>query len=169
MNQTAPAMPELYQIWIRIWHKMNVMENIPHNFGVNEPLSFSEIHAIQAIGNTPENNVRIIADILGVTPSATSQVVTRLTKRGLVQKVRGVRNEKEVSLELTKEGLAAYGSHEEIHAQTYARIVERIGTLSAEERATVERIFCAFESVYEERIGELTQMSLPKIRPLQEV
>ena len=148
---------------------MNVMENIPNNFGVNESLTFSEIHAIQAIGNTPENNVRIIADILGVTPSAASQVITRLTKRGLVRKVRGIRNEKEVSLELTKNGRVAYRSHEEIHEQTYARIVGQIGTLSAEERASMARIFSAFESVYEERIEELTQVSIPKIQPLKEI
>jgi DNA-binding MarR family transcriptional regulator len=156
MKQTSPPLPELYQTWMRVWNKMNVMENFPRDFGVDDPLFLSEIHTIQAIGNTPENNVRIIAGILGVTPSAASQVISRLTRRGLVRKIRGVRNEKEVSLELTDEGLSANNAHEEIHAQVYTRIAERIGDLDEQERATIARVFSAFESVYDERIEELT-------------
>jgi DNA-binding MarR family transcriptional regulator len=157
MNQTSPDLPELYQTWMRIRNKNNVMENLPRNFGVDDPLFLSEVHTIQAIGDTPENNVRIIAGILGVTPSAASQAITRLTRRGLVRKIRGVRNEKEVSLELTADGLSAYNAHEEIHAQVYARIAERIGSLDEQERATIARVFSAFESVYDERIDELTE------------
>ncbi|MFA7694353.1 MAG: MarR family transcriptional regulator [Methanoregula sp.] len=151
---------------MRIWNKMNIMESIPCRFGVDDPLFLTEIHTIQAIGDTKDNNVRIVANILGVTPSAASQVITKLTKRGLVRKIRGVRNEKEVSLELTEQGRIAYTSHEQIHAQIYMRILERIGPLSGEELATMDRVFCAFESVYDERIGELMHEASQKIRPL---
>ena len=68
-----PEFPEIYQSWMRIRNKMNVMENLPRTFGVDKPLFLSEIHTIQAIGNTKDNNIRIIAGILGVTPSAVSQ------------------------------------------------------------------------------------------------
>nr|WP_319376520.1 MarR family transcriptional regulator [uncultured Methanoregula sp.] len=157
MSQTTITMPELYQVWMRIRNKMNVMESIPRDFGVDDPLFLSEIHTIQAIGNTPENNVRIIAEILGVTPSAASQVITKLTKRGLVRKIRGVRNEKEVSLELTGQGLIAFKNHEQVHAQVQTRITERIGDLNKEELDTIGRVFSAFESVYDERIDALMQ------------
>jgi DNA-binding MarR family transcriptional regulator len=155
MKRTTLSVPELYQVLTRIRNKMNTMESISRNFGVDDPLFLSEIHTIQAIGNTPENNVRIIADILGVTPSAASQVITKLTKRGLVRKIRGVRNEREVSLELTRQGRIAFGNHEQVHAQIYARITERIGVLTEEERAAIGRVCSSFESVYDERIQEL--------------
>jgi len=168
MRQTQPTMPELYEMWMRVWSKMNAMENSPRFFGVETPLFLSEIHTIQAIGKTPENNVKIIAEIMGVTPSAASQVITKLTKRGLVRKIREVRNQREVSLELTDQGRIAYDNHEEIHAQTFARIVKRIGTLSEDERATVGRVFFAFESVYDELIEECMQITARKTASLME-
>jgi DNA-binding MarR family transcriptional regulator len=150
----SPAFPELYHCWMRIRNKMNIMENMPRDFGVDKPLYLSEIHAIQAIGTTKENNVRIIADVLGVTPSAASQTITRLMRRGFVKKIRGVKNEKEVALELTESGRIAYDCHEKIHDQMYERIAGKVGELSEGERATLARIFSAFESVYDERISE---------------
>jgi DNA-binding MarR family transcriptional regulator len=157
MKPAPPDFAELYQIWMRIRNKMNIMEDLPRDFGVDDLLHLSEIHTIQAIGKTPENNIRIIAGILGVTPSAASQVISRLTKRGLVKKVRGLRNEKEISLELTKKGLVAFLNHEQVHARMYEQVAGRIGPLSDKERAVLNRIFSAFESVYDERITDLMQ------------
>lgn len=155
MTAHAITMPELYQIWMRLRNKTNEMESIPRDYGVKDPLYLSEIHILQAIGDTHENNLRIIAGQLGVTPSAISQAVTKLAGRGLVRKIRGRKNEREVSLELTDLGRIAYEHHERSHGQIYARIVERIGTLSDEELILVGRVFHAFESVYDERIEEL--------------
>ncbi len=141
---------------MRIRNKHNIMENIPRDFGVGVPLHLSEIHAIQAIGNTADNNIRIIADNLGVTSSAASQVITRLTKRGLVKKIRGLRNEKEVSLELTETGQIAFRNHEQVHIRAYEQIAGGIGPLNEKERVVLDRVFSAMESVYDERIRELT-------------
>lgn len=155
MTTHVITMLELYQIWMRLRNKVNEMESIPRDYGVNDPLYLSEIHILQAIGDTPENNLRIIAGLLGVTPSAISQAVTKLAGRGLVRKIRGRKNEREVSLELTDLGRIAYEHHERSHGQIYTRITERIGTLSDEELALVGRVFHAFESVYDDRIEEL--------------
>jgi DNA-binding MarR family transcriptional regulator len=157
MKPAPPDFAELYKSWMRIRNKMNVMEDLPRDFGVDDLLHLSEIHTIQAIGKTPENNIRIIAGILGVTPSAASQVITRLTKRGFVKKVRGLRNEKEVSLELTKKGHIAFLNHEEVHVRMYEQVAGQVGPLSDEDRDMLNRIFSAFESVYDKRIGDLTQ------------
>jgi len=157
MKPAPPDFAELYASWMRIRNKMNVMEDQPCDFGVDDLLHLSEIHTIQAIGKTPENNIRIIAGILGVTPSAASQVITRLTRRGLLKKVRGLRNEKEVSLELTQKGQVAFRNHEQVHARVYEQVAGHVGTLSDGERATLNRVFSALELVYDERIRNLTQ------------
>lgn len=154
MKQTPLDLPELYQTLVRISHKINTVERVPYHFGLPEPLHLSEIHTLQAIGNTPDNNVGIIAGLIGVTPSATSQVITKLAKRGLVHKVRGVRNEKEVLLKLTPQGLIVYHNHEKIHAEKCDRIFKQVGPLSIEERAILERVLSAIEFVYTESIEE---------------
>jgi DNA-binding MarR family transcriptional regulator len=160
MKQESFTTSDLFQIWNRIRNKMNIVESIPYNFGIDKPLFISEIHTIHAIGSTPKNNVRIIADVLGVTPSAASQVITKLTKRGLVRKIRGVHNEKEVSLELTEKGLIAFKNHEQFHAQDFRRISERIGNLSEEERLIFGQVFSEVESIFDERIEELKKVGL---------
>ena len=147
---------ELYGVWMRIRNKMNIMENLPRDFGIDDPLKLSEIHTIQAIGSTKENNNRIIADILGITPSAASQMVAKLSRRGLVKKVRGLRNDKEVSLELTEKGRIAFRCHEKTHADVYKRIAAGVGTLKKEELEVISRVFSAMESVYDQQIRDLT-------------
>ncbi len=151
----SPDFQDIYRSWMRIRNKMNLIENIPQEFGTETALFLSEIHTIQAIGRTEGNNIRTIAAILGVTPSAASQTVTRLTKKGFVQKVRGIKNEKEVSVVLTPLGRTAYDYHERVHEQMYERIAGRIGELNEDERALLTRIFSAFEAVYNERILKL--------------
>jgi len=155
-DNRPPEFRDLYRSWMRIRNKMDIIENVPRKFGTETPLYLSEIHTIQAIGRTEENNIRTIAEILGVTPSAASQTVSRLKKKGFVQKLRGIKNEKEVSLILTPKGRTAYDNHEMVHEQIYERIAGRIGELTADERALLARVFSAFESVYNERIHELT-------------
>ncbi|WP_421908751.1 MarR family winged helix-turn-helix transcriptional regulator [Methanolacinia petrolearia] len=147
---------DLYEVWMRIRNKMNIMENLPRDFGIDEQLKLSEIHTIQAIGSTKENNNRIIADILGITPSAVSQMVAKLTRRDLVKKVRGLRNDKEVSLELTEKGRTAFKCHEKTHADVYKRIAAGVGTLKKEELEVISRIFSAMESVYDQQIRDLS-------------
>lgn len=156
MTPHSSDFADLYRVWLRIRNKMNVMESLPHDFGVDVRLHLSEIHTIQAIGTTPENNIRTIAEILGVTPSAASQTITKLTKRGLVKKVRGLRNEKEVTLELTEKGQTAFQNHERLHAEMYERIASGIGPLNEKELEVIDRVFSAMESVYDQRIRELS-------------
>jgi DNA-binding MarR family transcriptional regulator len=158
-----PDMPELYRKLHRLSRKMNLVERASFDFGLPESLLLSEVHTLQAIGSTPDNNVGIIAATTGVTPSAASQVITKLAKRGLVEKLRGVRNEKEVLLRLTPKGLVVYHNHEKIHAVECDRIYQAIGSLSVGERTALDRVFSALEAYYDKRFREepLTSVNTP--------
>lgn len=146
---------DLYQKWMKLVNKLNESEKLPRNFGIESPLYPSEIHTIQVIGDFPDSNVRTVALNLGITPGAASQQISRLAKRGLIRKVRGKKNEKEVHLELTDLGRVAYDTHNIRHEVAYTRIVSRIGLISDEEAAFLERVLNAVKSVYDERIDEI--------------
>ncbi len=146
---------DLYRIWMRIMNKLNESESIPRKFGVDIPLYPSEIHTLQVIGDHPETNVRTVAEHLGITPGAASQTITKLSKRDLVTKVRGLKNEKEVHLVLTSSGRTAYDAHETIHEQVFQKIAGRIGPLSSDQVSFLEHVLHAMESVYDERIDEV--------------
>jgi DNA-binding MarR family transcriptional regulator len=143
---------DLYLIWMRIMNKLNESESIPRKFGIDIPLYPSEIHTLQVIGDHPESNVRAVADRLGITPGAASQTITKLSRRDLVTKVRGLKNEKEVHLVLTSPGQTAYEAHESIHEMVFQKISERIGPLTPENVRFLEHVLHAVESVYDERI-----------------
>lgn len=96
-----------------------------------------------------------IADHLGITPGAASQVITKLARRNLVKKVRGKNNEKEVHLELTEQGSLAYQVHESRHEMVFQSIIERIGPLADDEIQFLERILNALECVYDDRIEQV--------------
>ena len=159
MDNSDKPVRDLYKIWMRIMNKLNESENLPRKFGIDISLFPSEIHTIQVIGDHPESNVKAVADILGITPGAASQTITKLAKRGLVKKVRGKKNEKEVHLELTSIGFMAYNAHEIIHEMVFQRISGRIGYLKEDEILLINKILNAVESVYDERIAEIRQDS----------
>jgi DNA-binding MarR family transcriptional regulator len=156
IESQLPDFAELYGVWMRIRNKMNILENLPRDFGIDDQLKLSEIHTIQAIGSKKENNNKIIADILGITPSAVSQMVAKLTRRGLVKKVRGLKNDKEISLELTEKGRTAFKCHEKIHREMYEQIALHVGSLNEDELEVIARVFSAMESVYDQRIRDLS-------------
>ncbi|KAF5085452.1 hypothetical protein DSECCO2_67840 [anaerobic digester metagenome] len=154
----------LYQIWMRIVNKLNESEKIPRNFGIDFLITPSDIHLIQVVGDNPESNVRTISEILGVTPGAASQQLSKLSKRGLIVKERGLKNEKEVTLSLTDQGRIAYKNHDIIHEMIYQRLIHRIGPLNDDELQVLLRVLYAIESVYDERIMEVRRgetMKLP--------
>ena len=155
MNSSIQSARDLYQIWMRIMNKLNESENLPRKFGIDLPLYPSEIHTIQAIGDYPDSNVRTIAEHLGITSGAASQAITKLAKRDLVKKVRGKKNEKEVHLELTSQGLVAYQAHDTVHELVFQRITEKIGPLTDDEISLLERVLRATEYVYDERIEQV--------------
>jgi DNA-binding MarR family transcriptional regulator len=151
------ALRDLYRVWMRILNKLSESEKLPRNYGTTDLMTLSDVHVLQAVGNYPESNVRTIADILGVTPGAASQQLSKLTKRGLVTKVRGIKNEKEVFLNLTSLGSNVYRNHETVHEMVYQRIITRIGPINNVEIQILHRVLHAIESVYDERIEEVSK------------
>jgi hypothetical protein len=54
--------------------------------------------------------------------------------------------------------MVAFLNHEQVHVRVYEQVAGRIGPLSDKERAMLNRIFSAFESVYDEQITDLMQV-----------
>jgi DNA-binding MarR family transcriptional regulator len=152
MYEPDQSVRDLYQIWMRMVNKLNESESIPRKFGIDIPLYPSEIHTLQVIGDNPACNVRAVAELLGITPGAASQTISKLAKRDLVRKVRGLKNEKEVHLELTSLGRTAYEAHETVHEQVFLNLAQRIGPLTEENKVLIAHILHTMESVYHERI-----------------
>jgi DNA-binding MarR family transcriptional regulator len=100
----------------------------PHfDFGTGIPLYRSEIHTIEIVGKSPGINVTRLAERMGVTKGAVSQMLARLIKKKLIEKRAMPGNEKEVMIELTDLGRLAFENHEALHRQILAVLREHYG------------------------------------------
>lgn len=96
--------------------RIHEMHGPHHDFGTGVPLCRAEAHLIQAIGELPEVNVTGLAQHLGVTKGAVSQMVRKLVSKGLLRRSHRPGNAKDVHPELTELGAAGYRAHAQFHA-----------------------------------------------------
>lgn len=100
----------------------------PHfDFGTGVPLFRSEIHTIETIGKNPGINVTRLAEKMGVTKGAVSQMLTRLTKKKLIDKRRMPGSDKEVMIGLSDLGRRAFENHGAFHRQILAVLKDHYG------------------------------------------
>ncbi len=140
--------------FLRVMAKFNALERRPRSFGTKEKLFRAEIHAIDAIGSHEGSSVTALAEIMGVTKGAVSQMVDKLLLRGFVTKtaLTGIANE--VKLDLTKKGWTAFRAHAELHRDLLAAAARRIGALSRDERSAIWEIYAAIEAYLDRRVTE---------------
>ncbi|MDP4145508.1 MAG: MarR family transcriptional regulator [Bacillota bacterium] len=84
-------------------------------YGTDTPLFHSEIHMIKAIKENEGIHITGLAEKLGVTKGAVSQVTIKLQKKGLIIKERDINNYSKFLLKLTPMGEVAYNNHLKFH------------------------------------------------------
>lgn len=140
-----PDLLKISEAWIRVLNKMEAHEKSPKDFGSGDMLHCSEIHTVMAIGKNPNINLTNLSQLLGISKSAISQMVSRLAKKDLVEKHRDMANDKEVLIRLTPRGTIAYLGHEQHHAKIYARMHQNLGDLTEDQFSLILRFLAAIE------------------------
>ena len=85
-------------------------------FGTDVPIFHSEIHVIKAIAEHPGIHVGGLADVLGVTKGAASEIIKKLERKALVIKEIDDLNLSRYTLNLTEKGEKAHKNHMHYHA-----------------------------------------------------
>jgi DNA-binding MarR family transcriptional regulator len=138
----------------RVITVMESMHTPSYSFGTGVSMYRSEIHTVQAIGKNPGVNVTALAEYMGVTKSAVSQNIAKLSKKGLVRKSYAPGNAKEVILELTDLGLTGFHNHEKFHMQALAVAREYFGDRFEEKFESIEAVMTDLNAIldmYESR------------------
>jgi len=130
----------------RVMNKYNKSEKKPRYYGTADLLYRAEVHTIDAIGRNNKINVTALAQYLGITKGAVSQMVDKLIKKGMVNKKMVSATENEVSLELEEKGDYVYKGHKEYHKELYSEISKQLNYLSAENIETFSDILSKLES-----------------------
>lgn len=98
--------------------------------GELKDLSVTEIHTIEAIGMYKPRTMTEVANDLGITVGTLTTAITKLVKKGYVERTRGEEDRRAVMIALTRKGKLAYRVHDKFHQEM---ISETIGGLTDEE------------------------------------
>ncbi len=94
----------------------NDLDKKTRYFGTDVPIFHSEIHVIKAIAEHLGIHVGGLADILGVTKGAVSEILKKLERKALVIKEIDDLNLSRYSLSLTEKGKKAHSNHMHYHS-----------------------------------------------------
>ena len=88
------------------------MSRKPNNYGTAYPVYQSEIHMLDFIGRHPDRNISELAEEVGMSKSAVSQIISKLHAKNFIAKER---YKKEVTVRLTEKGNELFKGHQEYH------------------------------------------------------
>lgn len=125
----------------KITGKINKMRNNLISFDGTEPLNTAAIHLIEVIGKHSDYNTTQIAEALGNTKGAVSQMTAKLERKGLIERQKNDANEKEVTFLLTESGKKVFDGHERLHAELYQRLEKILCEFSPEDIAKIKKAF----------------------------
>lgn len=106
----------------RLIMQLRRLERQPHTFGSAGPLTPSEIHTIEAIGSDGAVLMSELAERLGITKGAVTQLITRLDAKELVIRSPHPTDSRAALISLTEKGKDANEAHEEVHHQFYDQL-----------------------------------------------
>ncbi|MFT4005133.1 MAG: MarR family winged helix-turn-helix transcriptional regulator [Lacrimispora sp.] len=102
-------------------------------YGTDVPIFHSEIHVIMAIAEHPGIHVGGLADILGVTKGAVSEILKKLERKALVIKEIDDLNLSRYSLSLTEKGKKAHSNHMYYHSILNSMVEDELQNASEHE------------------------------------
>jgi len=145
MEIDQDTISDLVVQFTRLMNKYQKLEKTARYLGTGDPLYPSELHIIRAIGKQPGVISIEISHAFGITKGAVSQVVTRLVKKGYVEKSKSHTYSKEVTLTLTAKGKKAFVAHERLHASLDASFRRFLMRLSREQAEGFKKIITHIE------------------------
>lgn len=138
------------ELFIKIVNRFKIIEGMAIDFGgIGINLYPSEIHLIEVIGNYPEINITELADKMGVTKGAVSQIIKKIVKKDLVVKYKNSSNQKEVHLMLTPKGKSSYLGHEEYHKESDMELINYYSEMTIEQREFLQEFFERIDKIIE--------------------
>ena len=95
------------------------------------PVTVTELHTLDAIGNGEPRTVTALAAAMRVTVSTMTIAINRMEKKGFVEKVRENTDRRVVRVKLTDTGRTLSDTHERFHSRMARAAAERLANLQA--------------------------------------
>lgn len=115
---------------LRVVNRFKALEKHPMDFGTKHKLYHSERHMLDKIGENPGMNVTEFATRAGVTKGAVSQVLSKLEKKGFVQRYRNRGNNKEILISLTDSGKTIFEKRKKLNQEVHNQLAKELSKYS---------------------------------------
>ncbi len=116
-------------------------------YGTDQLLYEAEIHMIMNIKDNPELHLSALAEKLGVTRGAVSQVIKKLEKKGMLLKSQSQTNRSMLQISLTPKGETAYNQHRRYHEEFDKAVNKILNAATPEEQVFLKKFLDNLEEV----------------------
>ena len=130
MKTLSPNRRIINELLVTLFNDILEIEEKALKQGELNDLSVTEIHTIEAIGMYKARTMTEVANDLGITVGTLTTAITKLVKKGYVERTRGEEDRRAVMIALTRKGKLAHRIHDKFHQEM---INETISGLSEEE------------------------------------
>lgn len=100
---------------LRIFVKYGELDKKARYYGTDTALFSSEINMVRVIKENHGISITGIAEKLGVTKGAVSQIINKLNSKGIIRKEPDLYNQSKLNIILTPKGEIAEANHERFH------------------------------------------------------
>ncbi|WP_139158956.1 MarR family winged helix-turn-helix transcriptional regulator [Vibrio sonorensis] len=108
-------------------NRVHAIDQKPQNFGTDVLLHRAEIHTIEVIGKHRDLTTMSLAHLQNVTKGAASQMISKLVKKGMLERLPSPHSKKEWLLALTEKGKVAFEHHEAFHDSMNQQFQQHFG------------------------------------------
>ncbi len=137
----SEALFDLFEQVFDISNKLAELDRTPQHYGVDEPVTRTEIHLVATIARNEDRSVTELAQEKGVTKGAISQMLAKLETKGLIEKHVDPTNTSRLLIRLTPKGQMANAAHDQVHEMIYKAFIEVVGELDDESFEFLQSFF----------------------------
>lgn len=138
----------------RIAHQYARIEEMPLRIDEDGEVTTREAHIVQAVGEFDGMNVTGLANRFGITKSAASQMVSKLVRKGFVEKRQSPHSNKEFLLSLTERGRLVFDAHRRLHGREMDELIARLSTFSLSQIATLSVLLGVVGTTMDARLSD---------------
>lgn len=124
----------------RLINKYNQKTKTAKQYGTEDFLYSAEVHMIEIIGSYETITTTKLAEKLGITKGAVSQITRKLLEKKLIMKIPSNEKVNEILILLTDKGRMVYSYHRSMHERMLRKIDLIICDLSDEGKMALDKI-----------------------------
>lgn len=126
------------ELFVQLFNDILEIEEQTLKNGPLEDISITEMHTIEGIGMYKERTMTEVAQDLRITVGTLTTAISKLIKKGYVERKRTDEDRRVVLIRLTKKGKLAYRLHEKFHSDMVKQTIE--GLNDEEERILISSL-----------------------------